>query len=112
MLARLIACTALLAADALAAESHCTLATITGDRAQGAVFEAISGSLKYPPDACREGRGGTVVVTFKAVDGQVYKAEVSKSSSDIRFDHEVLVAVLRGRRMPDSGEVTIMFKPR
>jgi TonB family protein len=108
----LAACVACLAADAFAAQSHCTLATVTGDRAQAAVFEAIRGSLKYSPQACREGRDGAVVVGFRAVDGQVFRAEVRRSSGDPRFDHEVLAAVARGKSMPDSGEVTIMFKPR
>jgi TonB family protein len=81
-----------------------------GPDSQRAAFEAIRGGMSYPAEACAEGREGTVVAWFRAVDGAAFQVEIRKSSGDARLDHAVLMAVTRAKRLPDSGEVAVTFK--
>jgi len=81
-----------------------------GPESQHAAFEAIRGGLSYPAEACAEGREGTVVAWFRAVDGAAFQVEIRKSSGDARLDHAVLIAVTRAKKLPNSGEVAVTFR--
>jgi TonB family protein len=81
-----------------------------GPVSQQAGFAAIRGGLSYPADACAERREGTVVVSFRAVDGVPFDVQIRKSSGDPRLDHAVLIAATRAKALPDSGEVAVTFK--
>jgi len=83
-----------------------------GNELQHRLFEAIRGGLAYPAAACAEGREGTVVAWFRAVDGAPFQVEIRKSSGDARLDHAVLLAVSRATMLPRTGEVTVIFKSR
>jgi TonB family protein len=81
-----------------------------GPASQHRAFEAIRAGLSYPAEACAEGRDGTVVVSFRAVDGVPFQVEIRKTSGDARLDHAVLIAASRAKALPDSGEVAVIFE--
>lgn len=98
-------------AAAIAAPA-CPAPVAGGDDAQRAIFDKIRVAIEWPAQACAEGREGTVVAWFRAVDGAPFQVEIRKSSGDVRLDHAVMVAVTRAKTLPDSGQVTVVFRKR
>lgn len=108
---RLLAAACICGSAAVAAPV-CPAPEAGGDEAQRAVFEKIRGTIEWPAQACTEGREGTVVAGFRAVDGAPFEVQIRKSSGDVRLDHAVMAALMRAKALPGSGQVTVVFRKR